>query len=200
MKVRKNAELRKPEILGYFYETILDEGIEGASIGKIAKRMGIHPSLIMHYFSTKENMMIEMVDFIIKEYSTLLSNIRVDRDDPHARLRQLLDVLWGEEWYGMTNISADFSLISVSFRSTEINEKLQHLYSLFRKYLSSELERFKEAGIIRIDDPETTAEVIITMLEGYRHFKHFYVGDGSAEKFREEMKRAMLSVIRYEPV
>jgi AcrR family transcriptional regulator len=55
MTERKNAGLRKPEILKCFYETILAEGIEGASIGKIAKRMGIHPSLIMHYFPPRRS-------------------------------------------------------------------------------------------------------------------------------------------------
>ncbi len=199
MRARKNAELRKPEILGFFYETIVEEGIEGASIGKVAKRMGIHPSLIMHYFSTKENMMIEMVDYIIREYSDLLNNIHVDKDDPHARLHQLLGVLWGEQWYGMTNIAADFSVISVSFRNNEINERLKHLYSLFRKYLCRELKTFTKAGIIRVEDPLVTADIIITMLEGYRHFKHFYVDEQSSGRFREEMKKAALSMLNYEP-
>lgn len=199
MRTRKNAELRKPEILGFFYETIIEEGIEGASIGKVAKKMGIHPSLIMHYFSTKENMMIEMVDYIIREYASLLNNIPVGKDDPEARLHQLFNVLWGEQWYGMTSIAADFSIISVSFRSPEISERLQHLYSLFRKHLCRELEIFTKAGIIRVEDPLITADIIITMLEGYRHFKHFYVDELSSGKFREEMKKAALSMLNYEP-
>jgi AcrR family transcriptional regulator len=198
MKERKNAHLRKPEILKAFYHTMVEEGIEGASIGKVARRMGIHPSLIMHYFSTKENMMREMVDFIIGEYAGLLGNIRVPRDDPHARLLLLNDVLWSDEWYGMTKISADFSLISLSFRKHEINERLRHLYALFRKYISRELKGFMEAGVIREQDPVMTAQVIITLLEGYRHFKHFYVEEESSERFRQEMKETVLNLLGYQ--
>jgi len=197
VKMRKNAELRKPEILGFFYETILEEGIEGASIGKTAKRMGIHPSLIMHYFSTKENMMIEMVDYIIMQYSSLLTNIEVTHDEPHARLNQLLDVLWGEQWYGMTNVAADFSIISVSFRSADITARLQRLYSLFRKYLTEELQKFKASGIITVQDPSVTADIIITMLEGYRHFKHFYVTEEESVRFRDQMKQSVLRILDY---
>jgi AcrR family transcriptional regulator len=198
MRVRKNANLRKPEILKAFYDTIVDEGIEGASIGKIAKRMGIHPSLIMHYFSTKENMMREMVDHIIGEYSALLGNLRSGPGDPGARLLMLTDILWSDEWYGMTKIAADFAMASVSFRNPSINEKLRQLYAQFKKYMARELKGFMEAGVVRKQDPLTTAEVIITMLEGYRHFKHFYVDEGASESFREAMKEKVLLLLGYE--
>ena len=54
MTKRKNAEIRKPEILENYYQVIIEEGIEGASIGKVADRMDIHPSLIIHYFKAKK--------------------------------------------------------------------------------------------------------------------------------------------------
>ncbi|HNY65293.1 MAG TPA: TetR/AcrR family transcriptional regulator [Deltaproteobacteria bacterium] len=196
-KVRKNAHLRKPEILKAFYETIVEEGIEGASIGKVARRMGIHPSLIMHYFSTKENMTLELVDSVISEYAGLLSNIRVDRGDARARLLLLNDLLWSEEWYGMTKIAADFAMISLSFRNREIDEKVRHLYALFRKFLSRELTSYVEAGIVREQDPVTAAQVVITLLEGYRHFKHLYVDENASERFREEMKATLLRLLGY---
>jgi AcrR family transcriptional regulator len=197
MRVRKNAEIRKPEILRSFYQTIIEEGIEGASLGKVARRMDIHPSLIMHYFSTKENMLIELVDYIVSEYGSLLRNIRVHHSEPHERIHQLLDVLWSDEWYRMTDISADFSVLSVSFRNGEVNQRFRHLYSVFRKFLSHELQRFADAGIITADDPEVAADVVISMIEGYRHFKHFYVDEDASGKFRQEMKRSVLKLLDY---
>ena len=50
---KDGAPLRKREILEHFQQVLVEEGFEGASIGKIARRMGINPSLIIHYFSTK---------------------------------------------------------------------------------------------------------------------------------------------------
>ena len=55
MRKNQKAEIRKPEILENYYQVLIEEGLEGTSIGKIAKRMDIHPSLIIHYFKTKEN-------------------------------------------------------------------------------------------------------------------------------------------------
>lgn len=199
LKIRKNAELRKPEILRSFYQTIVEEGIEGASIGKVARRMNIHPSLIMHYFSTKENMMTELMDYIINEYGNLLKNISVYHDEPHERIHQLLDVLWSDEWYRMTDVSADFSMLSVSFRHEKVNRQFRNLYAQFGKFLAMELQRFMDAGIIAAGDPDVSAEVLVSLIEGYRHFKHFYVDKDSSERFRLEMKRAVLNMLGYRP-
>lgn len=116
LKIRTNAGLRKPEILLDFYQTAVGEGVEGASIGKVAGRMNIHPSLIVQYFSTKENLMTELVDYVINEYGNLLKNISVHHNEPHERIHQLLDMLWSDEWYRMTDASAGFPMLSVSFR------------------------------------------------------------------------------------
>ena len=43
MRKNQKAEIRKLEILENYYQILIDEGFEGASIGKIAKRMHIHP-------------------------------------------------------------------------------------------------------------------------------------------------------------
>jgi len=195
MRQRQNAELRKPEILRNFYEILVEEGIEGASIGKVAKRMGIHPSLIMHYFSTKETLVIAAVDHIVREYGVLIERMEPRTTDPARRLERLADMLVGDEWYRMTEISADFSVISMSFRNAEIDRRVRRLYALYKKFLAGEFGALMEAGLVERGDPERTAEIVMSMLEGYRHFKHFYVGDSDAESYRSDMKRALLRLI-----
>ena len=197
MASRKKAEVRKSEILGCFYEIIVEQGIEGASIGRIAKRMNIHPSLIMHYFSTKENMIIELVDYIIDKYWSLLKNIRVEHADPHERLHELLDILWGDDWYRTTDISADFSVIAISFHNPEVSERLKRLYLGLKRYLSEEFRSFMDTGIIQVQDPVHAADIIMSMLEGYRHFNHFFVDKTSAEQYRQDMKRSSLILLKH---
>ena len=69
--MRKNlsADLRKPEILESYYQVLIQEGLEGASIGKIADRLNIHPSLIIHYFKNKERMKLALVDLLVEKYN-----------------------------------------------------------------------------------------------------------------------------------
>jgi AcrR family transcriptional regulator len=48
MRKNQKADRRKREILESYYQVLMEEGFEGASIGKLAQRMKIHPPLIIH--------------------------------------------------------------------------------------------------------------------------------------------------------
>lgn len=44
--------------------------------------------------------------------------------------------------------------------------------------LAKELRRLICSRSIAQGDPDISAEILISLIEGYRHFKHFYVGSG----------------------
>ena len=195
MKKRQNAELRKPDILKNYYQVILDEGVEGASIGKVAKRMKIHPSLIIHYFTTKDNMTVELVNYISRIYNRLFMDLKIETDDPEKRLDRLCDILLSEEWYNNTDISGDFSVISVSFRNKKVLAQLKSMYREFIRLIKRELEQISASEKIKIADPAGKAELVVSIIEGYRHFKHFYIDTSKDESYRADMKKTLKSVI-----
>ncbi len=195
MKKRQNAELRKPDILKNYYQVILAEGVEGASIAKVAKRMKIHPSLIIHYFTTKDNMTVELVDYISKIYNRLFMDLKIETDDPGKRLDRVCDILLSEEWYNNTDISGDFSVISVSFRNRKIFAHLHRMYEEFIKLIIRELEQISAAGPVKIKDPSVKARLVVSIIEGYRHFKHFYIESSESDSYRAEMKKTIKSII-----
>ncbi len=196
MKKRLNAEMRKPDILKHFFDLILEEGIEGASIGKVAKKMKIHPSLIIHYFENKDNMIVALVDYVMKEYGKLLLRLKIETNDLEKRLERLVEIFFSDEWYRMTDISGDYSVISMSFRSAKIHARVRELYTQFIKIIVNEFTPMIEAGVISLKDPRRGAEMVISIVEGYRHFKHFYVDEAEAEGYRQDMMRSVLAMLR----
>ena len=89
------AELRRREILENFYEVLKEEGLEGSSIAKIAARMDIHPSLIIHYFSTKEEMVVALVDSILEKYEETFLPALQEIEDPEERMEAAIDAIFG---------------------------------------------------------------------------------------------------------
>lgn len=195
IKKRQNAEVRKPDILRNFYQVILEEGIEGASIGKVAKRMGIHPSLIIHYFQNKENLIVALVDYIIRRAGEIYRELIVQSGDPGTRLRSLVAIFFSEAWYGMSDLGGDFAILSLSGREPRVNARLREMYALLKQMIRSELEKILKEGGIPVRDTKRAAEIIISMYEGYRHFKHFYIEERDAEKFREDMITAAMAAL-----
>lgn len=196
MKKRQNAELRKPDILKNYYQVILKEGIEGASIAKVAKRMKINPSLIIHYFSSKDNMTVALVDYMSKIYNRLFMDMKIETDDPQKRLDRLVEIFCSDEWYRNTDISGDFSMLSLSFRNRKVFKHLQNMYLDFIKLIRNELEIAAATGKIKISDPQKTAEMIVSALEGYRHFKHFYIEESESERHRQDMMNTLKLIIK----
>ncbi|MCF8037266.1 MAG: TetR/AcrR family transcriptional regulator [Desulfobacteraceae bacterium] len=187
---RQNAEIRKPEIVKSFYQTILERGFEGASIAKVAARINIHPSLILHYFGNKENLTLELVDYVIEEYDRLLRSVELEGLSPEARLERLLEIIWSREYYEKIHIAGSFSLLAVSFRRPRIQEKIEGLYNAFRRFLAKEIQKAADAGIIEQQDTVRTAARIITLIEGARHFRHLFVEKNECEQYNQDMKAA----------
>ncbi|MEW5725670.1 MAG: TetR/AcrR family transcriptional regulator, partial [Thermodesulfobacteriota bacterium] len=151
MRKNRSAQIRKPEILENYYQVLVKEGLEGASIGKIAKRMNIHPSLIIHYFQSKNNMTIELVDLIVEKYEAPQFLQFNGYQDPQDRFQALLDTIFSKDWSKTVDPSVFFAFYYLSFRNDKIRARFEAMFKRFRDYLVREFQVFKEAGIIKAE-------------------------------------------------
>ena len=129
------AEIRKKEILENFYAVLAEEGLEGASMAKIAARMGIHPSLIIHYFSNKEEMIVALVDHMLAMYEeAFLPKLR-EIDDPEIRLETTIDAIFGMDWARLVDGGVFYACYSLSYRNDRVRESFRPaaLVSLWTK-------------------------------------------------------------------
>ena len=139
---------------------LLEEGFEGTSIGKIAKHMDIHPSLIIHYFKTKENMTLELVELLIEKYlepGFLQFNHITDLEQ---RFYALIDTIFSFEWSRTINPGLHFGFYYLSFRNPAIHERYKAMIKQFRDYLIGELELFRKKGILKINDVKKAADIL----------------------------------------
>ena len=195
---RKNqkAKIRKREILENYYQILIDEGFEGASIGKIAKRMGIHPSLIIHYFKTKENMTSELVDLLIEKY---LAPEFLEFDhitDLEQRFHALIDTLFSFEWSRTVNPGLHFGFYYLSFRNPAIHERYRKMIKHLRDYLIEELARFRRAGIIQTNSLKRAADLIVTLMEGMEFQAHFLSEGRPFEEFAGDARKVVVSMLK----
>ena len=198
MKKRQNAEIQKPRIIQSFYETILEEGFEGASIAKVAKRLDINSTLILHYFGNKENMTLALVDFVVEEYAKVFQKIRTQRKnrDPYERMISFFRTIWSKPYYEKIDIAASLSVISVSFRNTRVQKKIQWLYQQFKTLVIQELQELSKQKAIEIQDFDRTADVLLSMVEGSRHFRHFFVKTREISQYNKDMAMAAINIVQ----
>ena len=198
MRKNKKADIRKPEILENYYQVLIEEGFEGASIGKIAKRMDIHPSLIIHYFKTKENMTLELVELLIEKYLEP-GFLQFDHiSDPEQRFHALMDTIFSFEWSRTINPGLHFGFYYLSFRNPAIHKRYKAMIKRFRDYLIDELELFRNEGILKIGDVKKAADIIVTLMEGMEFNSHFLAEEQPFEEFADYAKNLVIDMFKKE--
>lgn len=196
MRKYQNAEIRKPEILENFYHVLIEEGFEGASIGKIAKRMNIHPSLIIHYFKTKENLTIELVDLLIEKYEAPEYLQFDDIEDLEQRFQSLINTLFSFEWSRTIDPGLHYGFYYLSFRNPKIRKSYEKMMQRFRDYLVSELELYRQEGIVKANDTKMMADTIVTLMEGLEFHAHFLSEGKQFENFATYAKSIVISMLK----
>jgi len=183
---RLNAEQRKPAILKAFYEVIEAEGFENSSVAKVAKQAGVHASLVIHYFSSKERMILELVDEVLATYADLIRKLP-NSGEPRKRLEQLLAMVWSREWHEAASFSVVFSFLALSQRDAEVMSRVNALYESYRRYLHVQIRFFAEAEVIRVTDPEVAVQGLISLSEGSHYFSRFHIEKGTFDEHCKNM-------------
>ena len=160
------APVRRAEILKHFYEVLVKEGIEGASIARIAKHMGVYPGHITHYFKNKEEMLIELVESLMKEYAEQLIPQWEKIQDPGKRIHKILDMVFSVDWAEFLNNRVFFACFYLSLSNRKIHSLINQAYERFFRILTDEIENCIKPGISDKVDTAAIADMMIVQMEG----------------------------------
>ncbi|MDI6832060.1 MAG: TetR family transcriptional regulator C-terminal domain-containing protein [Actinomycetota bacterium] len=195
---RDKAETRKKEILESFYAVLAEEGLEGASMAKVASRMGIHPSLIVHYFSSKEEMVVALVDHMLAMYEkTFLPRLQ-EIEDPAKRLEATIDAIFGLDWARLVDAGVFYACYSLSFRNPRVKESFRRMYSRLRELLVEGVAELMEEGVLVRADPGKLADLIISLLEGYDFYRGIMEESIDFDELARFLKQSALAMVRAE--
>jgi AcrR family transcriptional regulator len=177
MKRSEYSEQRRRAMLAAYYETLLAEGLQGASLAKIAKRVDVPPSLLIHYFGTKEQMTIELVDYLLERYHESYGKKLSSIADPLERLRAILDYLFSVEYHQLLDDRAFYACFYLSLTHADVRRAFAALYEVSLVLVEATLAECMAAGHIPDDDPHALAVTVKALEEGYA----FLIGGGADE-------------------
>ncbi|MGM0621729.1 MAG: TetR/AcrR family transcriptional regulator [Bacteroidota bacterium] len=157
-------ETRQKEIVIGFYKVAKKEGLKNASIAKVAECLKVNPSLIIHYFKTRKELINALVDFILKRY---LEIYKLDGGiDSKEKLLALIDHLFSRSWHRLFDDGVFYSCYAMIYRNPSIKEKYKLLHDTLLLKFRQSLAEAQNNNIIEIDNLEETTEVIFSMVDG----------------------------------
>ena len=189
MRREERARIRRREMLAAYYEVLLEEGLQGASVAKVARKAGAPPSLLIHYFGTKEQMTIELVDFLLERYHETYGAGLESVADPLARLYAIVDALFSVEYHQLLDDRAFYALFYVSLTHPTVRRAFARVYEDSLGLVERALVDCMAAGSLRADDPHELAVTLKALEEGYA----FLIGGGADEAAKAEIGSALRS-------
>jgi AcrR family transcriptional regulator len=161
---------RQKEIIKAFYRLAKKEGLENASIAKTAAMLDMNPSLVMHYFQSKEALIYGLIEYILDKYMLIYKIAPEDADDPRKALLKVIDNIFSAKWNTLFDDSVSYSCYTLSFRDKTIRDKYKKLLDTLRGNLKQLIVECKEQGVLSVKDPALTADLIFVLVDGAYYY------------------------------
>jgi AcrR family transcriptional regulator len=188
--------IRQKEIVEAFYEVARAEGLENASISKVAARLLINPSLIIHYFDTREELILALIEYNLERY-TVLFDIRNHYADSYSRIIAMINALFSKQWNMLFDDGVFYSCYALIFRDEKIKSRYKFVHDSLRQFLASLLEEGVKEGILLNTDTEKTAGQIFLIVEGAYYYLNLVDDKEEYAEKLNEYKRLSLSMLQF---
>ncbi|WP_025764380.1 TetR family transcriptional regulator [Dyadobacter tibetensis] len=190
-------EDRQKEIIKVFYKLAKKEGIENTSIAKIAKEMDINPSLIIHYFQTREDLTYGLIDFILDKYLLIYKVTSKKMESPREVLLEMIDNLFSKKWNTLFDDGLFYSCYSLTFRNKRVRSMYKSMLDRLREELSLQIGICQKAGLLEFDDPEVVADRMFVLVDGAYYYLSLVDNKEEYERKVKAYKQQALSMLKF---
>lgn len=188
-------ETRQKEIIKGFYAVAKREGLENTSIGKVANYLGINPSLILHYFSTREQLIYHFVDFILERYANIFL-VEGEEIDNKEKVITLVNNLFSRKWNRYLNDGVFYSVYAQTFRNKKIRKLYKQLHDNLRLMLSKALESAVKNKVVKIDDITQMTDIIYTLVDGSYYYLSMFDDMDKKEEMLVGYRKYVLNLLK----
>lgn len=195
--MKQLKDIRKAEIMEHFYKVVNQHGFSGVTLAKVAKSIGMNPSLLLHYYKSKEEMIVGFAEFIIRKYEDFYLGPLEALTDPKKRLEYLVDTLLVErrDIDALVSDRAFYECYALSITHSDVKERFQHFYDRFHRALKKEVVALKKNGIIKAENAELVSGFLIVMHEGKDFYGNMTTDESSYTRLRKYLKEVVCRVL-----
>ncbi len=171
---RAKSEERRKEILEACYQVVAKKGLEGATLKSIGREMGVAPSLLMHYFDSKEILIQSLVDFMIQKMDYTFLERMEHIPTPRARLELFLEKNLSFELPDAVDNKVFYGAFYLSIGDERVRQSFRKVYDHDRTVLTRLIADYAAEAGLRDLRPELLALQILSLFEGLYLFKVVY--------------------------
>jgi AcrR family transcriptional regulator len=167
LEVAEDGSERRRELIRVMAELVAEEGIDGATIRKVAKRAGVSTGMVSHYFPAKRDLIMAVHASAGDEFRRRVDALAGQEPGPE-RLRTMLSSALSEE---VRTLPSSFWLeyVAEASRDDELARYYTERFNRNNGVLKRSVENGVEKGEFRDDvDLNAVADILQALLFGGR--------------------------------
>jgi len=159
------TEKRREQIIKATCECIVEKGYSACTMQDIAKKTGLSKGMIHYYFSTKENLLISVMENLVSQWDRVIAERINDIKDPQEAIHGLLDACCEIAQDGVSyNMLVKFwAELSHKKAFEEVNA---NFYNHYREMIREIIEEGINQGKFKEVDSHLLATIIISIIDG----------------------------------
>lgn len=182
------------------YRVIARKGLEGATLKRIGREMGVAPSLLMHYFASKEELILALVDYMVEKMErTYFQSIR-NTTSAEERLRLYIDKNFDFEIPQSVDDKVFYGSFYLALSDERIRQSFRRMYDHDHKMIVGLIEDYMEETGTGGLNPDLLAIQLISNIEGFYLYRVVYGDSTELREAAESYKQALWRMLRGEPV
>lgn len=186
-------EVRQKEIVNAFYSVAKKEGLENTSIAKVAAHLRVNPSLIIHYFKCKDELILALIDFILERFRRIYKdkNSIISRE----RLIEQIDMLFSRKWNSLFDDGVFYSCYALTYRNEKIKNRFREIHEALRLIFANTLENARKNNVIKDVNIKEATDLIFTMVDGVYYYCGILNNKKEADRLLELCKNKVITLL-----
>ncbi|HTI93187.1 MAG TPA: hypothetical protein VL727_21460 [Puia sp.] len=193
-------DTRQKEIIKAFYKVAKKEGLENASIAKTAELININPSLVVHYFKSKDYLVYGLIEYILDKYLLIYKVPAEESSSPKTVLLRVIDNIFSSKWNTLFDDSVSYSCYSLAFRDKTIKDKYKVLLDTLRERLQQLIIDCNEMDILTVENPAHTADLIFVLVDGAYYYLSLVTDKKEYQQKLMQYKKQAISLLNFSSV
>ncbi len=187
--------IRREQILNATFDSIAERGLEGTRMRYIAEVAGISQPSLHYYFSTKDKLIVALLDQLLADFQAEREERLAAAEGPLAKLRALLVhqkqlILEKSDTF---EVYYDFWVQAT--KRPSVGEKFRLMNSSWRSVIREILDDGVQSGVFRADRAGMAPAILVSILQGAA-LQHIIDPDGlDLELYFEHAEQYLLSYL-----
>ena len=184
---------RKEQIMDAALKVIISKGYDNSRMDDIVDLSSMSKGAIYWYYKSKKEVYLNLVNYWVIKYSTVINHIVEEDDSPAEQLKDVFEYFILQYEQDPSAFKALVEFWSLAGRDKDFQKKLDKVYSNFLEFLERIINKGVKSGEFKNLDVRITALSIMVNIEGIIWFTLFDAHGLSAREYINTITNFILS-------